>query len=289
MENNNKESYARRSNRYHDKSNFGGSSDASYSEENTDFEDHEFYDAASSADAYAQTSDEEYDEFYDDESDSFSDEYEQIPSRKDEPLERTDDNLIDYDEFGRKRRNPIPPKKKAPPKESKSKAVWGWILSIAIAVAVALFIRAFVFEIILVDGESMQPTLYTNERVATEKVSRYFDLPERTNIIIVKYPDMAGTYVKRVIGLPGETVEVKDSTVYINGAPLTEDYINQSEPYADMAPVLVPEDCVFVMGDNRAHSMDSRTEYIGPLNKNMIVGHGLCVIWPLNNIHSINN
>lgn len=165
---------------------------------------------------------------------------------------------------------------------------WGWILAIVGAVIAAFLIRAFLFEIILVDGESMMPTLLTDERIGIEKVTRYASLPERGDIVIVRYPDMEGTYVKRTIGLPGETVNVRDSTVYINGLPLYEDYVSQ-EPYADMDPVLVPEDHIFVMGDNRAHSMDSRASYIGPISKDAILGHGLFVLWPFDNIHMINN
>ena len=88
------------------------------------------------------------------------------------------------------------------------------MLAIGIAVAVAFLVRAFLFEIILVDGPSMQPTLHTDERLAVEKVSRYAGLPERGDIIIVHYSDGTNNnYVKRAIGLPGETVEIRDSTV----------------------------------------------------------------------------
>lgn len=167
-----------------------------------------------------------------------------------------------------------------------SREILSWVMSIGIAVCAAFLIRAFIFEIILVDGESMFPTLHNNERVAIEKMSRYATLPERGDIIIVKYPDMDGTYVKRVIGLPGDILTVIDSTVFVNGMPLDEPYINP-EPYMDMEPQVVPEDAVFVMGDNRAHSMDSRVPYVGPIDKSNIVGHAMFVIWPLNNIHSV--
>lgn len=169
--------------------------------------------------------------------------------------------------------------------EEKAKNIWGWVLAIGIAVAVAFLVRAFLFEIILVDGPSMQPTLHTDERLAVEKVSRYMGLPERGDIIIVHYSDGTNNnYVKRVIGLPGETVEVRDGTVYINGEALDEEYIS-TQPYADMEPVVVPEDTVFVMGDNRANSMDSRI--VGPIRHDQIVGHAMAVIFPFNEIRSL--
>lgn len=178
------------------------------------------------------------------------------------------------------------PEQKAARRVRRRGEVRGWILAIIAAAAAALLLRAFCFEIILVDGDSMMPTLITNERIGVEKISRYTALPERGDIIITRYPDMDGTFVKRTIGLPGETVEIRDSTVYINGVPLQEDYVT-SEPYADMEPVLVPEDHVFVMGDNRAHSMDSRASYIGPVSRDAIIGHGVFVLWPFENIHMI--
>lgn len=188
-----------------------------------------------------------------------------------------------------------PERRQSPPARSAAasgkrgrKEAWGWLAAIVSAVIVALLIRGFLFEIILVEGESMMPTLLTDERIGIEKVTRYASLPQRGDIVIVRYPDMEGTYVKRTIGLPGETVEVRDSTVYIDGRPLYEDYV-ADEPYADMDPVVVPENCIFVMGDNRAHSMDSRASYIGPISRDAILGHGLFVLWPLENMHTIND
>lgn len=166
----------------------------------------------------------------------------------------------------------------------KSSNALSWILCIAIAVGIALGVRAFIAEPVKVDGDSMNPTLYSHQSILVEKVSRYFGLPERGDIIIVHYPGSSANYVKRCIGLPGDTVEIQNSTVYINGAPLSEDYTSDA-PYADMSAVTVPEGNVFVMGDNRANSMDSRM--VGTLTQDMIVGHAVCVIWPLNQFHTI--
>ncbi|MDL2236803.1 signal peptidase I [Christensenellaceae bacterium OttesenSCG-928-K19] len=171
-------------------------------------------------------------------------------------------------------------------KSEKRKMAGGWVLTIVIAVAVALVVRNFVFGIILVNGPSMLPTLHTSEWLAVEKVTRYFGIPARQDIIIVKYPGEEDTYVKRVIGLPGETIEVRDSIVYIDGQPLDEPYVS-NEPYADMEPVLVPEEHVFVMGDNRAHSWDSRNKNTGPIAREEIVGHAFWVLYPFSEARSI--
>ncbi len=201
-----------------------------------------------------------------------------------EEIEPLDDDLLNYDEFGRKR------KKKRIHEEklmTKSRAIWGWVISIVAAVVIALLVRTFLFEIIMVDGDSMYPTLLNDEKLAVEKVSRYFGLPKHGDIIIVHYPDREGTYVKRVMGLPGDVIEVKDSIVYVNGQAMSEPYINSAEPYRDMEAITVPEDSVFVMGDNRANSLDSRTEYIGAIAQDQIVGHAMYVIWPLDRMHSV--
>lgn len=168
----------------------------------------------------------------------------------------------------------------APKKESGL----GWIISIAIAVAVAVCIRSFVFEPIFVSGDSMIPTLTDGESLAVEKVSRYSSLPARGEIVILTDPDNGETLVKRVIGLPGDTIEIKNSTVYVNEQAQTEPYVS-AEPYNDMEAATVPEDSIFVMGDNRYNSKDSR--FIGPINKSYIIGRALYVIWPLNKIHSV--
>ncbi len=170
-------------------------------------------------------------------------------------------------------------------KTQKKESAWGWIISIAIAVAIAVLVRTFVFEPIQVDGESMSPTLHSHQSLGVEKVTRYCGLPERGEIVIVHYPKSDDAFVKRVIGLPGDTIEIKDSTVYLNGEPLDEDYVS-AEPYNDMPAVTVPEDSVFVMGDNRYNSQDSR--YVGSISKDAIIGRALFVIWPLNEIQWIN-
>jgi len=180
-------------------------------------------------------------------------------------------------------------KKSAAPRDetSKGSGARSWVITILLAIVISLALRIFVFEIVMVDGDSMLPTLNSNQRVVVEKVSRYFNLPERGEIIITKYPNMPGYYVKRLIGYPGDIIKIADNVVYVNDAPLQEDYLDPTQTYADMVQTTVPEGTVFVMGDNRPKSLDSRSASIGPVPIEDILGDGILVIWPLNQIHTL--
>jgi len=151
-------------------------------------------------------------------------------------------------------------------------------------VIVALGLRFFVFEFVRVDGDSMQPTLQTDEYVFMERVTYWFSEPRRGDIVICLYPNRTDTYVKRVIGEAGDEIRITGGVLYINGEPNT-DYFN--EPMYDMEPVMVPDDHVFVMGDNRNASMDSTNSSVGPLPYEMILGKALFVIWPFDKISGL--
>jgi len=187
---------------------------------------------------------------------------------------------------------PPKPKEKKPKKEKTDRpgsTARGWIITILLAIVISLALRIFVFEIVLVDGDSMLPTLNSSQRVVVEKVSRYFHMPERGDIVIARYPNMPGYYVKRLIGYPGDTVEIKDGVVYINGTALQENYLEPGKTYSDMAAVTVPEGNVFLMGDNRAQSLDSRAASVGSIPIDYLLGDGVLVIWPFDQIHFLNN
>lgn len=145
-------------------------------------------------------------------------------------------------------------------------------MSLALLIVLALGIRAFIAEPIRVDGDSMYPTLVHGEHMLVEKISYWFSEPARGDIIICYYPGYTESCVKRVIALGGETIAVRDGAVYINGAPLDESaYWNGTMP-ADYGPVTVPDGEVFVMGDNRGESKDSRNPAVGPIPRHKIVG-----------------
>lgn len=172
---------------------------------------------------------------------------------------------------------------------SRGKEVRSWIICLATAVVIALFLRFFVLEMVLVDGESMEPTLHSHQSVFIEKVTKLFGTIDRGQIIVVRYPEREGVYVKRIVGVPGDTLEVKDGALYINGNRKAEPYINTDYIDYIMGPVTVPEDCYFVMGDNRNNSMDSHDDYIGPIPKEDVIGRAILVIWPLDEIHIVTN
>ena len=153
-----------------------------------------------------------------------------------------------------------------------------WVVFVLLA---ALFIRCFVFQNTRVDGSSMYPTFFTDEQVFVEKLSYLVRAPKRGEVIICRYGDTSDPVIKRVIGLPGETVEISGGAVYIDGQALDESAYWNDVILEDMAPVTVPEDHVFVMGDNRNYSLDSRAT--GPVPYYRIIGRAVFVIWPFEN------
>ncbi len=146
----------------------------------------------------------------------------------------------------------------------------------------AICIRLFVINTIRVDGPSMEPTLYTGEYVMINKLSTLFGLPDRYKIIVCKFVGQNKNFIKRVVALPGETVEVKDGDVYINNALLNDDIYGDGLRPQDMATITVPDECVFVMGDNRDNSADSCV--YGPVPRALIEGVAFCVIWPFDSL-----
>lgn len=135
-----------------------------------------------------------------------------------------------------------------------------WIKVIAAAVVIALILDFFVIANAVVPTGSMENTVPTGSRIIGFRLYYLFNEPKRGDIVIFKFPDDESTdYLKRIIGMPGDTVEVIDGDVYINNSetPLKEDYLCE-EPYGDFGPYEVPEGCYFMMGDNRNVSVDSR-------------------------------
>lgn len=156
-----------------------------------------------------------------------------------------------------------------------------WIISIVIAVVLAFIIRQFVVELYIVDGPSMRPTLQSQERLVVNKFIYDFRAPEKGEILVFQYPrDTSRDFIKRVIATPGDTIEIKGGRVYVNDQMLEEDYILE-KTRSEYPKATVPEGTVFVMGDNRNNSEDSRFADVGFVPYKLIKGKAVLVFWPL--------
>jgi len=148
------------------------------------------------------------------------------------------------------------------------------------AILIALLLNVFVGQATRVQGQSMEPNLHTDQRLVVEKVSYRFHGPRRGDVVVIRVPSQGEELlIKRVVGLPGETVEIRDGRVYIDGQLLDEPYASGSTRQGRTAQVVVPPLHVFVMGDNRDHSNDSRA--FGPVPIDNIVGRAWLSYWPL--------
>lgn len=158
-----------------------------------------------------------------------------------------------------------------------------WLIVIAVAVTASLLVLAFVGQRTQVSGESMESTLSDGDHLIVDKISYRFRDPERYDIIVFPYRLEKNTYyIKRIIGLPGETVQIVDGYVYINGVQLDEHYGNEVMKEAGLAkePLTLGEDEYFVLGDNRNNSQDSRAANVGVIHRDELLGRAWLRIWP---------
>ena len=167
------------------------------------------------------------------------------------------------------------------------KELLGWIVYIAIIIGLTWLIITFVGQRTRVSGHSMEATLHDGDNLIVDKLSYHFREPKRFEIIVFPYRHKENTYyIKRIIGLPEETVQVKDGYVYINGEKLDENYGLEVMEDAGIAaePIELGEDEYFVLGDNRNHSSDSRDPSVGILHRDELIGRAWVRIWPLDSI-----
>lgn len=162
----------------------------------------------------------------------------------------------------------------------------GWIRDILETVLPALLIvlvvNVFLAQATRVEGQSMEPNLHNNQRLIIEKISYRFHLPRRGDIVVIKMANRhSDPLIKRVVGLPGETIEIRDGHVYINGQVLTESYLEQLT-YGNVGPTVIGPEYIFVLGDNRGASNDSRS--FGEVKISSIIGHAWFRYWPLDEL-----
>ncbi|HHY11972.1 MAG TPA: signal peptidase I [Firmicutes bacterium] len=150
---------------------------------------------------------------------------------------------------------------------------------IVVAFFIAMLIRGLVIETFIVQGPSMEPTLINGERLLVSKLAYKFGEPGRGDVVVLRYPlDQSKDYIKRVVAVEGDTVELRLGRLYVNGILQQEPYVRFPGLY-NMASLTVPENTVFVMGDHRTDSEDSR--FFGPVGVELLKGKAIVIIWPL--------
>lgn len=182
--------------------------------------------------------------------------------------------------------------------KQKNSEAWEWVKALGIAIIIAVIIRSFIFTNYVVEGESMMPTLQNGNRLIVNKIDYEISKPKRFDILIF-HATPTEDYVKRVIGLPGDTIQFKNDVLYVNGNPIKEPFLNQYEH--DKTELIngkltqnftlqgvtgktkVPKGELFVMGDNRNHSSDSRV--IGFVKESKVVGKVSLRYWPFSEFH----
>lgn len=159
-----------------------------------------------------------------------------------------------------------------------------WVITIVIAVVLTLVVKAFLLQAYSIPSPSMVPTLNVGDRVIVSQLNKN---PARGDIVVFDRPandpktnaDDPDVLIKRVIGLPGESIESRDGKVFVDGAELDESYLPEGTVTTISAPIAVPSGKVLVLGDNRSVSLDGRV--FGPIDKDLIVGRAVARIWPI--------
>src|ERR1700693_5863996 len=173
------------------------------------------------------------------------------------------------------------------PRHSLRNEIRAWTRALLIAVGLALVIIVFLYQPVKVEGTSMAPLLSDQERIFINKFVYRFEPIDRGDVVVFWYPlDHSKSFIKRVIGLPGETVTIRQGVVTVNGTVVPEPYVPpQYEDVSDYGPTRVPADSYFVMGDHRISSNDSRG--LGPGASQFIYGRAVFAYWPVDHFGSL--
>ena len=166
-----------------------------------------------------------------------------------------------------------------------SNSNWAMIRELLETIVLSLIIFLLIRQVVQnyrIENHSMEPNFYEGQFVLVNKLAFRLGQPQRGDVLVFHNPENSNEdFIKRIIGLPGDVVEVRDQTVFINGQALLEQFPHEAiPPGLYTAPITVPENNLFVMGDNRPNSRDSRS--FGPINQDLVVGKAWLRIWPLN-------
>ena len=170
---------------------------------------------------------------------------------------------------------------------NKIKDVLGLVLYCVVVIAIMFLVIKYVGQRTVVIGDSMETTLQDGDNLITDKLTYHFVEPKRFDIVVFPFKENKNQLlIKRIIGMPGETVQIIEGKVYINGYELNENYGNAIIESAGLAsePITLGEDEYFVLGDNRNNSQDSRFESVGNIKRSDLIGRARVRIWPLNEI-----
>lgn len=171
--------------------------------------------------------------------------------------------------------------------QNKIKDILGLILYCIVVVAIMFLVIKYVGQRTVVIGDSMESTLQDGDNLITDKLTYHFVDPKRYDIVVFPFKDNTSQLlIKRIIGMPGETVQIIDGKIHINGYELDEDYGNAVMESAGLAsePITLGNDEYFVLGDNRNNSQDSRFESVGNIHRSDLIGRAWVRIWPLDGI-----
>ncbi len=175
-----------------------------------------------------------------------------------------------------------------PAEEKKPSELWEWTKSIGTALVIVLIIHFFIFNLSTVKGQSMEPTLVDGEWLFINKIGYIIGGPDRGDIVILKDPNnnlgFREFLVKRIVGLPGETVEVSNGKLYINSQERNEPFTNVAIQDGNYGPVVIPDGEFFVMGDNRHLMASTDSRRFGTVPEKLIKGKAQFVMWPVNKI-----
>lgn len=197
----------------------------------------------------------------------------------------TPDQSLDVDDGRAQRPDPEPSGM-----ASGVRSIVEWLVVVGGALIIALVIKAFLLQAFYIPSSSMVSTLNIGDRVLVNKLSYRLHDVHRGDLIVFGRPEgeadsAISDLIKRVVGLPGDVVEGQNGRVLINGEPLDEPYLDEGVTTGDFEPIEVPDDHLFMMGDNRGDSRDSR--FFGPIPEDSVVGRAFFRVWPLGDISTL--
>ncbi|WP_248278266.1 signal peptidase I [Paenibacillus sp. SZ31] len=183
-----------------------------------------------------------------------------------------------------------PPKPEQPGKSWVAE-LWDWVKTIVVAFVIMMLLNLFVFNLSMVKGQSMQPTLVERDRLFVNKIVYHLGTPSRSDVIVLRDPsegvEKKDFLVKRIVGLPGDTIEVRDHHLYVNGEQQAETYTDIEVQDPDFGPITLPPDHFFVMGDNRHEGKSKDSRVFGSITSDEIVGKAEFIFWPFSELKKL--